>query len=62
MSTKLRLLSSLEKVFPEETCPKDDLHRGSMLRNEIYSFQVACTTDKLLNYTANVGTASLSTR
>lgn len=54
MSTKLRLLSSLEKVFPEETCPKDDLHRGSMLRNEIYSFQVACTTDKLLNYTANV--------
>lgn len=38
---KVRLLSSLEKVFADEELKSVQLDKGSMLSNETYSFQVA---------------------
>lgn len=38
---ELKLLSSLEKVFPDEDLKAHQLSSGSMLLNEVYSFQVA---------------------
>lgn len=38
---EIRLLSSLEKVFADEEVKSAPWSAGSMLRNEIYSFQVA---------------------
>ncbi len=38
---QLRLLSSLSKVFADEEPSIDEFGRGSMLSNEVYSYQVA---------------------
>ena len=54
MATKLCFLSSLEKVFPDGETVGGELRHGSMLRNEIYSFQLAYTTDEPRNYDAQV--------
>ena len=37
----IRLLSSLEKVFADEELKSESYNKGSMLSNEVYSFQVA---------------------
>lgn len=36
-----RLLTSLEKIFPDQQPPAPPHHHGSMLKNEQYSFQLA---------------------
>lgn len=42
MKCKLKLLSSLEKIFFAEPTDMIEHTSGSMLKNEIYSFQLAC--------------------
>ena len=42
MKCKLKLLSSLEKIFFAEPTEMMEHTTGSMLKNEIYSFQLAC--------------------
>ena len=42
MKCKLKLLSSLEKIFFAEPTDMIEHTTGSMLKNEIYSFQLAC--------------------
>lgn len=40
-AVEVKLISSLEKVFPEDELTAFEYTSGSMLRNEIYSFQLA---------------------
>lgn len=42
MKCKLKLMSSLEKVFFNECTDVEEKTSGSMLKNEIYSFQLVC--------------------
>lgn len=42
MQCRLKLLSSLEKVFFDECTHVEEQSSGSMMKNEIYSFQLAC--------------------
>lgn len=42
---KLTLLSSLEKIYSEDTVPKNNYKAFSMMKNEIKSFQLAIETD-----------------
>ncbi|WNQ12220.1 DUF4091 domain-containing protein [Paenibacillus aurantius] len=42
-----RCLTSLEKVFPDEELQAGSVTRGSMLRGEVYAFQVAYRTQQL---------------
>ena len=58
LSTVLRLLSSLEKVFPEGACPPEGPVRGVMLKNEIFSFQTAYTSDGPADFSAAVSVES----
>jgi hypothetical protein len=55
---ELKLLSSLEKVFSDEDLKAQQLCSGSMLLNEVYSFQVAynynCNGRKLNNVQVKV--------
>lgn len=45
---KVKLLSSLEKVFADEFPSAEAWSQGSMLKNEVYSFQVAYFWDGLI--------------
>lgn len=42
MKCKLKLISSLEKVFFSECTDIEEITSGSMLKNEMYSFQLVC--------------------
>ena len=42
MKCKLKLVSSLEKVFFNECTGVNEITSGSMLSNEVYSFQLVC--------------------
>ena len=42
MKCEIKLLSSLEKIFFAKPTDLDEHTAGSMLKNEIYSFQLAC--------------------
>ena len=46
---ELRLLSSLEKIYHNDTLPQKDYKGFSMLKNEKKSFQVAVVCDKEFN-------------
>jgi hypothetical protein len=47
---KSQIISSLEKVFADEGLDFPACNAHSMLRNEVYSFQLACrSTEKLRN-------------
>ena len=58
MSTVLRLLTSLDKVFPEEFCPPEGPAHGTALKNECFSFQVAYTAGGPSDCTAAVSVDS----
>jgi len=47
MPLRTRTLSSLEKVFPDETPNASPLTRATMLKNESFSFQIAYRTESL---------------
>ncbi len=55
---KLRVLSSLEKVFSDEELKSPQCDTGSMLANEIYSFQVAYNWNDIMLKNANVKVVS----
>ena len=48
MQCRLKLLSSLEKVFFDECTHIEEHTSGSMMKNEIYSFQLACYVETKL--------------
>lgn len=49
INIELRLLSSLEKIYHNDTLPQKDYKGFSMLKNEKKSFQVAVVCDKEFN-------------
>lgn len=52
---KSQIISSLEKVFADEGLDFPACNAHSMLRNEVYSFQLACrSTEKLRNVQVKV--------
>ena len=51
MQYEWKLISSLEKVFPSDAMPKAQTE-GSMLKNEIYSFQLVGTFQNYENFEA----------
>lgn len=55
---KSQIISSLEKVFADDKLEFPTLHADAMLKNEVYSFQLAyCSTEKFRNVKVRVNSA-----
>lgn len=54
MELKLKIVSSLEKIFPDEELSAPVLEKASALRGEVFSFQLAYYCDMKVNFSVKI--------